>query len=106
MVKVINKLEVVNKDGEQTYFLKVDITNDQGNTTYKTLEKYVPFNDFMKTLSMTEEERNIRQKAEDVLKRVLFENMESIMRNEVVEEVDRITKLEEGLNSLTVKQQH
>jgi len=106
MVKVINKLEVVNKDGEQTYFLKVDITNDEGNYTYKTLEKYVPFNDFMKTLSMTEEERNIRQKAEDVLKRVLFENMESIMRNEVVEEVDRITKLEAGLNGLTVKQQH
>jgi hypothetical protein len=55
---------------------------------------------------MTEEERNIRQKAEDVLKRVLFENMESIMRNEVVEEVDRITKLEAGLNGLTVKQPH
>ncbi len=104
MVKVINKLEVVNKDGEQTYFLKVDITNDQGDYTYKSLEKYVPFMDFMKTLSMTEEERNIRQKAEDVLKRVLFDNMESIMRNAVVEEVDRITKLEEGL--ATVKLQH
>jgi hypothetical protein len=100
MVKVINKLEVVNKEGEQTYFLKVEITNDEGNYTYKSLEKYVPFNDFMKTLSMTEEERNIRQKAEDVLKRVLFENMESIMRNEVVEEVDRITKLEQGLANI------
>jgi len=101
MVKVIHKLEIVNQDGEQFYFLKVEITNDVGNYIYKTLTKLIPFKEFMETVSMSDEERELRAKAEEVMKKVLFDNMCRILQNEIVAEVDKITKLEEGLNTFS-----
>jgi hypothetical protein len=100
MVKVIHKLEIVNQDGEQFYFLKVEITNDGGEHIYKTITKLIPFNEFMTTLTMTDEEREIRAKAEEIMRKVLFDNMCRILQNEIVEEVDRITKMEEGLSQI------
>lgn len=100
MVKVIHKLEIVNQEGEQFYFLKVEITNDVGDFIYKTLTKLIPFKEFMETVSMSDEEREIRSKAEEVLRKVLFDNMCRILQNDIVEEVDKITKLEEGLKTI------
>jgi hypothetical protein len=100
MVKVIHKLEIVNQEGEQFYFLKVEITNDAGEHTYKTLTKLIPFNEFMKSVTMSDEEREIRAKAEEIMRKVLFDNMCRILQNEIVEEVDRITKMEEGLSQV------
>jgi hypothetical protein len=93
MVKLVYKLEIVEGN---IYFLQVQITDDTNEKLYKTITKSIPFNDFMKTLQMSDEERDIRTKAEEIMKKVLFENMSRILQNEVVEEVDKITKLEEA----------